>query len=121
MAKTKLDAKDEYKKGDAKEFLNLTDDESEIVDEMIDNNDLEISPDFDESEIDDNDEDPFVDEERPSIEQIASAKTKYKIDGLSPENEKQALEMLDNGVPISDVIEYFGIARSDITRINLKK
>lgn len=102
----------------AEDKLTINDDEVGDLKDVLGEND----PIF--AEIEDDDEvyeDPFIDEEMPSIEQIAPAKKQYRIDGLSPEHERQALEMLDGGAPISDVCEYFGIARSDIAAVNAKK
>lgn len=41
-----------------------------------------------------------------------------KIHGLMPEHEKNAIEMVKNGVPLGEIADHFGIARSDIVYIN---
>jgi len=43
-----------------------------------------------------------------------------KFYGLMPEHEKEAMEMVRRGVPLSEIAEHFGMAMSDIVYINKK-
>ena len=45
----------------------------------------------------------------------------FKIDSLPKDKEREALDMMDAGVPLKDVLDKFGITGSDIARINKKK
>ena len=52
---------------------------------------------------------------------LQEAKVQYRINGLSPDREKDAIKMLDAGKDIAEVMDIFGIARSDIMTLNVKK
>jgi len=44
-----------------------------------------------------------------------------KVHGLMPEDEKKAIQMIADGVPLAEVADNFGIARSDIAYTNKAK
>ena len=52
---------------------------------------------------------------------LQEAKPQYRINGLSPDREKDAIKMLDAGKDIAEVMDTFGIARSDIMTLNVKR
>ncbi len=51
----------------------------------------------------------------------ARAKPQYRISGLNLDQEKEAIAMLDAGRDIAEIMDIFGIARSDIMTLNTKR
>ena len=57
----------------------------------------------------------------PAVAKKPEAKVQHRISGLSLDKEKEAIAMLDAGRDIAEVMDIFGIARSDIMTLNVKK
>jgi len=52
-----------------------------------------------------------------AIEPQAMQIPMFRINGLTPELEKEALKKLSNGVPRDEILEFYGISASDISVI----
>lgn len=52
------------------------------------------------------------------IDGLPKKKINVKIHGLMPKHEKEAMKMIADGVPLGEVADHFGIARSDIAYTN---
>ncbi len=89
------------------------------LDEILDLDDADIEGlDADQAELPI--KDPFVEDTAAAIKP-AVEKPQYRINGLSPDREKDAIKMLDAGKDIAEVMDIFGVARSDIMTLNIKK
>ena len=112
MVKKKLSDKNEMLDEDIKI---IADEEDELG--GLSNSDVDsLMDDFDDTPI----EDPFFDDTASAIRPIAITPI-YKISGLPPSKEKEALKMLAEGCGIDDVVEMFGVARSDVSVSTVKR
>uniref|UniRef100_A0A6M3K6Q2 Uncharacterized protein n=1 Tax=viral metagenome TaxID=1070528 RepID=A0A6M3K6Q2_9ZZZZ len=53
-----------------------------------------------------------------TIEPVVVNVPDYKINGLSPDLEKEAIQKLRTGVPMTDILEFYGLAAADVSISN---
>jgi len=63
--------------------------------------------------------DPKIVEGKPLIDVLIKPQTiqipMFRINGLTPELEKEALKKLSQGVPRDEILEFYGICAADIS------
>jgi len=106
-------------KKQSKESMSISSEDVGSLDEILNLEDSDVENLMEDS-VDIPTEDPFVDDTASAIRPITITPS-YKINGLSPEREKEALKMLAEGVDINEVVEMFGVARSDVSAENARK